>query len=263
MVKILSGWSNKGGSTFAFINLTNELNKNGIETTFYGPHNWHLDKCKSGLLDNTFTLNKEDTIIVHFLNLGVRPDVKRVILSCHEKNLFEVGDMKPFWDETVFINNKHRNYHERYTGPFNIVPNLREPLIKNEKSKDVIDVAGVVGSIDENKQTHISIQRALSDGNKKVYLFGNVTDTNYYYTQVKPLIDGDIVVEYGYISDKQKMYDMVSSAYLSSKSEVASLVKDECESTGTNFKGNYATNNDSEFLTNKEIINKWKNILKL
>ena len=85
---------------------------------------------------------------------------------------------------------------------------------------------------------------------KRFNLFGNVTDTNYYNTQVKPLIDGDIVVEYGYISDKQKMYDMVSSAYLSSKSEVASLVKDECESTGTNFKGNYATNNDSEFLTN-------------
>ena len=59
------------------------------------------------------------------------------------------------------------------------------------------------------------------------------------------------------------MYDMVSSVYLSSKSEVASLVKDECESTGTNFKGNYATNNDSEFLTNEDIINKWKNILKL
>lgn len=56
MVKILSGWSNKGGSTFAFINLTNELNKNGIDTTFYGPHNWHLDKCKSGLLDNTLHL---------------------------------------------------------------------------------------------------------------------------------------------------------------------------------------------------------------
>ena len=84
MVKILSGWSNKGGSTFAFIKLTNELNNAGIDTTFYGPHEWHLDKCKSGLLNNNFKTNKDDILIVHFLNLGQRPDVKKVILSCHE-----------------------------------------------------------------------------------------------------------------------------------------------------------------------------------
>jgi len=51
MVKIVSGWSNRGGSTFAFINLTNALNKAGYDTTFYGPHEWHLDKCKSGRMN--------------------------------------------------------------------------------------------------------------------------------------------------------------------------------------------------------------------
>ena len=35
MIKIATGWSNKGGSTFAVINLTNELNKIGVETTLY------------------------------------------------------------------------------------------------------------------------------------------------------------------------------------------------------------------------------------
>ena len=58
MVKIISGWSDRGGSTFAFINLTNKLNESGIDTTFYGPHPWHLDKCKSGLLDEKFRLSQ-------------------------------------------------------------------------------------------------------------------------------------------------------------------------------------------------------------
>ena len=56
MIKIISGWSDKGGSTFAFINLTNTLNEYGYDATFYGPHTWHLDKCKSGILDNSLTI---------------------------------------------------------------------------------------------------------------------------------------------------------------------------------------------------------------
>ena len=34
MIKIVSGYSEKGGSTSAFIDLTNELNKRGYETIF-------------------------------------------------------------------------------------------------------------------------------------------------------------------------------------------------------------------------------------
>ena len=50
-IKILSGWSNVGGSTTAFINLCNLLNSEGYDCTFYGPHDWHIDKCKSGKLE--------------------------------------------------------------------------------------------------------------------------------------------------------------------------------------------------------------------
>ena len=57
------------------------------------------------------------------------------------------------------------------------------------------------------------------------------------------------------------MYDMVEFVYLSSKSEVASLVKDECESTGTTFKGNFATDHDNTFITNQDIVDKWRKIL--
>ena len=50
---------------------------------------------------------------------------------------------------------------------------------------------------------------------------------------------------------------MIGRAYLSSNSEVATLVKDECELTGVEFYGNEVTNNPDVTLTNKEILDKW------
>ena len=47
MIKIISGWSNLGGSTESFIKLCNLFNDNNLECVYYGPHNYHLDKCKS------------------------------------------------------------------------------------------------------------------------------------------------------------------------------------------------------------------------
>lgn len=261
MIKIITGWSNRGGSTFAFINLTNKLNEYGYETILYGPHEWHLDKCKSDLLKN-FKPEKNDHLIVHFLQLPSKPNCKKVIFNCHEKNIFEVGKIKPFWDKVVFINEKQRKYHTSFKGKYECIPNIKETLLKKEKSVDTKKVAGIIGSIDENKQTHISIKRALSDGYEKIYLFGNVTDPNYYNNEVKPYLS-DKVIEYGFISDKEKMYDMVSAVYLSSKSEVASLVKDECHTTDTLFKGNFATNNPPNLLTNSEIVSKWAKLLDL
>ena len=45
MIKILTGYSEKGGSTTALINLTNKFNEANIDCTLYGPHNWHLNQC--------------------------------------------------------------------------------------------------------------------------------------------------------------------------------------------------------------------------
>tara|TARA_R100000900_G_scaffold111578_1_gene87076 strand:+ start:773 stop:1558 length:786 start_codon:yes stop_codon:yes gene_type:complete len=261
MVKIVSGWSNRGGSTFAFINLTNALNAAGYDTTFYGPHEWHLDKCKSGRM-NEINMSKDDNMIFHFIPLNGRPDVRKVLLSCHEKNIFEVGDIPQYWDEVVFLNKKQREYHNRYKGRYNIIPNLKEVLENNPKSPETKGVAGIIGSIDENKQTHISIQKAVKDGFNKIMLFGNVTDPNYYNNFVKPLID-EKVIERGFISDKQKIYDEVEAVYLSSNSEVASLVKDECETTGTKFYGSKATEHDVINLSNDEIIKEWVKVLDL
>tara|TARA_B100000927_G_scaffold78034_1_gene62109 strand:+ start:2448 stop:3242 length:795 start_codon:yes stop_codon:yes gene_type:complete len=264
MIKILTGWSNKGGSTFAFIRLTNALNDAGYEAKMYGPHDWHLDKCKSDKLDN-FKPEPDDTLIIHFLALPDRPPVKKVVLNCHEKDVYEVSRVVPFWDECIFLNEKQRKYHSAYTGSYVTIPNLKEPLPNSIKEEGADKCAGVIGSIDKNKQTHISILRAINDGYDKVYIFGNVTDQQFYENEVKPIIEDnkDKIIEYGFISDKEKMYNMIDAVYLSSKSEVASLVKDECETNGTKFFGNHATNHDTKDLTNEEIIKEWVKVLEL
>jgi hypothetical protein len=254
MIKIASGWSEKGGSTFAFISLTNELNKCGHDTTFYGPHGWHLDKCKADMIGNII-INDDDILICHFLHLPSRPNAKKVILACHEKDLFEVGKIKKYWDEVIFLNNKHRDYHSLYNDAFSIIPNLKPKLIKREKA-ELLKIAGIIGSFDFNKQTHVSIKRALADGCEKVYLFGEPKG-DYYEKYVKPLCNDDTVIIKGFVNDKQEMYDMIGCVYHSSLSEVACLVKDECELTGTLFYGNESTDYVIEDLTNEQIINKW------
>ena len=258
-IKIITGFSEKGGSTFAFINLTNQLNDAGIDCTLYGPHKWHLDKCKSDLLIN-FRFEPNDNIVSHFLNLGARPDVKRIILSCHEKDLFKVWEVQQHWDEVVFINETHREYHNQYKGDYTIIPNLTQNLLKSDKS-GVEKIAGIIGSFDYNKQTHVSIQRALNDGCEKVYLFGE-PNTDYFNQYVKPLCNDKVIVV-GFMDDKQKMYDMIGKVYSSSLSEVASLVKDECILTGTEFVGTNSTSHENIYWGNEKIINEWKKIFKL
>ena len=253
-IKILTGFSNKGGSTTVFVNLTNHFNKLGYDCTLYGPHDWHLDKCKSGLTGE-LKLDENDILITHFVNLGERPKCKKVYLSLHEKNLFEVSRIKPFWDEVIFLHEEHKNYHKDYNGPYKIIPNLYEKLESKEKSNlDLI--AGVIGSIDENKQTHVSIKRAISDGCEKVYVYGDISEQKYFDDFVKPLIN-DKVIYLGHFNKKQEMYNSIGRAYISSISEVASLVKQECYQTGTKFFGNKVTSYEPTKLSNKEIINKW------
>jgi hypothetical protein len=258
MIKIVSGWSDKGGSTSAFIELTNELNSNGLDTTFYGPHNFHLDKCKSGLLDSNFTVNEDDILICHFLELPTRPNAKKVILSCHEKWWFKVGEKKQYWDIAVFLHDAHREYHNDYKGEFEIIPNLKPNLISKDKSELDL-VAGIIGSIEDRKQTHKSIQRAMSDGCKKIKIFGHISDENYYKMYVEPLMTEEVEL-IPFTNDKQGMYDSIGRVYHSSKGEVACLVKDECYLTNTKFFGNEETENEVSKLTNDEIIKNWLNL---
>lgn len=254
-IKIISGWSATGGSTEAFINLTNHLNATGYNTTYYGPHTYHLDKCKAGLHKDIISFDKNDILICHFISLGYnRPDVKKIILCCHEKNLFPIHTMYHYWDIAVFLNESHKNYH-KYTKKYEIIPNFRQELKCIEK-QDKDKIAGIIGNIDPNKQVHISIERAIKDDCEKIYIFGEIRDPNYFNTYVKPLLSHKVIHK-GFINNKQEIYDSIGRVYHSSISECASLVKDECYSTGTKFFGNNATENNVTILSNKEILDKW------
>ena len=224
MVKIISGFSEKGGSTTALINLTNQFNNIGIDTTFYGPHNWHLDKCKSDNINNAF-LHKEDIVISHYLKLKKRPDVKKIVLSCHEKWWFDIGNIKQYWDEVIFLHQQHRDFHFNYKGKFSLIPNFKENL-KAKQKPELDKVAGIIGSIEDRKQTHISIERALLDGCEKIYIIGHINDLNYFNTYVKNKLIPDKIILIPYQNDKQSMYDKIGRVYHSSNGEVACLVKD-------------------------------------
>jgi len=258
-VKIISGYTDKGGSTVALIELTNTLNKNGFNATFYGPHEWHKDKCQSGDLKD-LQLSETDTIITHFIRLDERPNVRKVILSCHEKWWFKVGEIPKHWDTVVFLHDEHRNYHISYQGEYSIIPNFK-PDLKSIEKENLDLVAGIIGSIEDRKQTHVSIQRALEDGCKEIKIFGQISDPNYFNINVKPLLNENIV-HIGFSNDKQSIYNSIGRVYHSSKGEVACLVKDECWLTNTKFFGNVETNNEVSTLSNEEIINLWKNIIK-
>ena len=130
-IKILSGWSNPGGSTVAFVNLCNLFNERGYDCTFYGPHAWHIGKCKSAWLDECPLNEADERLIVHFLKLPARPvESESVILACHEQEVFPVKNLDCFWDETVFVSESQKSWH----GTEGIViPNvISEPTISSQ-----------------------------------------------------------------------------------------------------------------------------------
>jgi hypothetical protein len=219
-----------------------------------------LDKCKSGKLEN-IVINDDDILICHFLELPSRPNAKKVILSCHEKWWFKVGEKKQYWDTAVFLHEAHREYHNDYKGDYAIIPNLKPNLTSKEKPELEL-VAGIIGSVEDRKQTHKSIQRAMADGCTKIIIFGHISDENYYKQYVEPLMTDEVELA-GFSNDKQSIYDSIGRVYHSSKGEVACLVKDECELTNTKFFGNEETQNEVSKLTNDEIIDKWKKLFNI
>lgn len=261
-IKIITGYSERGGSTTALINLTNFFNENGLDCTMYGPHDWHIGKCKSDNI-NKVSLDKSDRLIAHFLTLQKRPDVGKVLLSVHEKGWFPVGNIFCYWDEAIFLHEEHKKFHSAYTGKSRLIPNLKENLTSDNKKPNVENVCGIIGTIENRKQTHVSIQRALNDGCDKIIIYGKIGDESYFNTYVKPYLSDSRIELHGFTEKKQEMYDSIGRVYHSSLAEVACLVKDECYLTNTKFFGNSETEHEVSNLTNNEILQLWIETLNL
>jgi hypothetical protein len=252
---IISGWSNPGGSTTAFINLTNALNNVGIETKFWGLHKYHLNKCNSEIIyHNKLNFNKNDTAAVHYIKIKERLPVRKMILSSHEQNMFPIKNISyKLYDKIHYVSEHQRQYHN-VDHPYFICGNILDNLKINPKPTEKI--GAVIGSIDANKQVHVSINRALNDGCEKVFVFGKITDPVYYNTFVKILIDNKKIIRIDFENDKQKMYDSVTDVYQDSIMETWGYVKAECIATGTNFHGSSAT--DGLIIQpNQEILDVW------
>jgi len=251
-VKIVSAWSNPGGSTIHHIGLTNLLNDNGYDCTFYGPHEWHMKKCKSDHIANC-RIEEDDTLISHFCKIP-QVKAKKHILSCHETNLFPLQECETSeYDLIQYVSNYQKDWHGVDT-PNTIIPPRVEKISWTSPKNNV---AGVIGSIDEHKQTHKAIEMALADGFEKVLLFGQITDLPYFSDFVQPLV-GKVEVR-NHQDDKEAMYGSVEAVYHASKRETYGLVEAECKLSGVPYKGK---ENNPEILSDEEILERWETILK-
>ena len=266
MIKICTGWSNPGGSTTAFINLCNLFNESGHECTMYGPHDWHLTKCKGDNINNA-KFTPTDKVIYHFLDVRkTRLPVDKFILSLHEKDLYPLKQ-KPahIFDKIHFLNKEQLMWHEAHTIKnlsWFICGNVNENLKPTNKEKK--KTAGIIGSIDRNKQVHISIERAIKDGHNDIRIYGSINDPEYWQNEVRPVVEkyDKKVTVVGYTENKQEIYDTVTDVYQSSLSENASLVSDECKLTNVNFHGNENIIEQSLW-SNVAILRIWREQLEL
>lgn len=262
-IKILTGHSDKGGSTISHINLTNLLNDNGYDCTLHGAQKWHLDKCKSGTLDN-IKIAPDDTVIVHFLPISQRIPCKQFILSLHEKHLYPLQKINyKVFDKIHYIRESQRLWHG-IDHPYFDCMYVQNKLEANPKTCDE-PVVGIIGSIDPNKQVHLSIQRALQAGFKKIKLFGKVVFNDYYVNYIVPLIEKypQIIDEPVYVESKQEMYDQITDIFHTSILEVCPYIQGEAIITQTNFHGNDQTAEEYIVLSDEQILEIWKKELDL
>ena len=258
MIKIISSHSGEGGSTEAFIQMTNALNNAGYPCTFYGPDVFHLDKCSSvqtpwlrncvwpdSLTQYGYAflgricskkahifwplwqrlsgfLEPEDRVVFHNIK-GVpeRPNVQRFLLSCHEQHVFPLKNENcSVYDAIHFVSEHQRDWHNILDTPSFVLPNFHVPLSKGPLLSQ--KVGGVVGAIYPDKATHEAIAWALRDSCDSVRVFGSVADPDYFSFIQKSFskeIEENKIIFCGFLLDKQAVYDSFSDLYMCSRYE--------------------------------------------
>jgi len=262
MIKIVTGFSGPGGSTVALANLCNLFNSTGNECEFYGPTDWVKKILKTDCYRELKTTRffSNDKIIYHFLNLTMRPNVDKFILSCHETNVFELRKIPNLaYDKIHFVSNFQKNW-QGFEGV--VIPNII-PKYNRSVKKNYERVAGIIGSLDAHKRTHLSILRAKQDPTvSKIELWGQITQPDYFWHEVAPLLNENISY-HGFTDNMQKVYDRLDVVYSSSQRECLPMIQGECLYLGLPFNGlpeNMRTTDDYIFDDNV-ILNKWKELL--
>lgn len=254
-VKILTGFSGCGGSTIALTTLTNLFNQKGLKATLYGGMDlWDGVKCEYKTLHECRVF-PSDVIIYHFMPIRENLGVKKQIISCHETTVFPIKELGLSYTNIHYVSKFQKDWH-KLEGT--VIPN---PIIqytpkKNKKKK----VASIIGSIDRNKRTDLSIKRALADGNTDVRVYGVVTDLNYFRDSVMPLLS-DRVTYRGVSKDMQKVYDETTQVYHSPELETFNLVKAECKFADVEYIGQEGNDTQAEYWDNDKIFESWINLI--
>lgn len=258
-VKIVSGWSAEGGSTFSLMEVCDLFNERGIHCTFYGPHDWHLDKCSRADMSQNLKIDRNDVLITHFMDMPKRPPCKKVIFSCHEKAIFVVKDHNLKGVDTIRFVSEDQKQWQGVDGV--VIPNLVRGITKSKNTEE--GVAAIIGTVNPVKGVHTSIERALSDGCKRVHIYGNCNDMNYFNHKIQPLLSEKVIYE-GMEMDRQKIYDNVSCVYQSnidSVPESFGRVRAECIRAGIPYHGNDSATTPFELWEEDEVFNAWKKLI--
>jgi len=272
-VAIFTGWSQMGGSTESYINLTNALNVEGINTVLVGPHAWHLDKCKGLQLTKEIGYTAKN-VIWHFLPYQVDGKLFKNathILSCHETELNPVFEKyrDPIYDGVFdylhFVSDHQLDYQCENAdydakGEMVVIPNLLDPKLVKRRKQPKGKVGAVIGSVDRNKNTHVSIQKALDDGCKSVKVFGSVNGHEYYKEHVEVLFKDPRVSYKGIVDDKNTMYSDITDVYHYSLKESWGYIDAECSFLDINY--HTTLENRVNPVSNSTILDRWMEIFR-
>ena len=233
----------------------------GIDAQFFGQVDWHLQYCKGGLIDE-ISLEESDTLLVHYAKLDARPNVKRVILSCHETGLFDLKTIHtPFWDVAQFVSEQQADFQGR-PDPYVVIPNYVAPVACKDRNPTP-GVAAIIGNITPAKRTHLSIERALADGFTDIRIYGYITVSSYFKDKVEPLLADSRVSLMGYENNKSEIYRDVSAVYTSFTAEAYDLVRIECAQLGIPYNSTYPTPPELVMIEKEDYLNAWLKLLDL
>ena len=261
-VKIASGWSAEGGSTFSLMELCDLFNENGIDCTFYGPHDWHLDKCSKADKIQNLKIEKEDILIPHFMDVPEKLPCKKVIFSCHEKAIFVVKHHNLKGVDKIRYVSEDQMLWQGVDGV--VIPNLVRGITESKNKPE--GIAGIIGTVNPVKGVHTSIERALKDGCKEVHIYGNCNDQNYFKSKIEPLLLKKEVVYKGMEMDRQKIYDNISCVYQSnidSVPESFGRVRAECIRAGIPYHGNDSATTPFELWEETKVLSEWKELMEI
>ena len=254
MIKVLTGYSGPGGSTVAFNNLVNLFNENGLEARLYGPQLWEGINCK--FMQGVVEPKPEDTVIYHFM-MTPRQKCKKLILSCHETNLFPISKIPGIrYDAVHFVSEFQKEWHGEEG---KVIPNVISKLERTD-CRGLGERVGIIGSVDRNKRIPLSIKRALDDGFTDIRIYGGISAPAYFLQVISPLL-GDKVKYCGVSHNMQQVYNTLTHVYHSPLLETYNMIKAECVAAGVVYRGEEGNDTKAQVWSEERIMMAWEELL--